>query len=50
MSNYEFVTIWNIDPKPWMNVIAPIARPLFRWIHDMIMGWGEAGLRNRLGV
>lgn len=36
--------------KPWMNLIAPIARPFFRWNHDVIMNWGEEGLKERLGV
>lgn len=40
---------WRVHTtKPWMNLIAPIARPVFSWNHDVIMGWGEAGLANRL--
>jgi uncharacterized protein YndB with AHSA1/START domain len=40
---------WRVKTtKPWMNYIAPIARPLFRWNHDVIMRWGEEGLRRRL--
>ena len=35
--------------KPWMNILAPVARPFFRWNHDVIMGWGEDGLKRRLG-
>ena len=35
--------------KPWMNILAPAARPFFRWNHDVIMGWGEDGLKRRLG-
>ena len=34
--------------KPWMNLIAPLARPLFKWNHDVIMRWGEQGLKKRL--
>ena len=33
----------------WMNLLAPIAKPFFRWNHDVIMRWGEGGLRMRLG-
>jgi len=40
---------WKVKTtKPWMNLIAPLARPFFRWNHDVIMGWGEEGLRKRL--
>lgn len=42
---------WSVKTtKPWMNLLAPIARPFFRWNHDVIMRWGEAGLRRQLGV
>jgi hypothetical protein len=34
--------------KSWMNLLAPVARPFFKWNHDVIMGWGEEGLRKRL--
>jgi hypothetical protein len=40
---------WTVKTtKPWMNLIAPLAKPLFKWNHDIIMNWGEEGLRNRL--
>ena len=40
---------WRVKTtKPWMNLIAPLARPFFKWNHDIIMGWGEEGLRKRL--
>jgi hypothetical protein len=40
---------WKVKTtKPWMNLIAPLARPFFRWNHNVIMGWGEEGLRKRL--
>ena len=36
---------WNVrTTQPWMNALAPIARPLFRWNHDVVMGWGLQGL------
>ncbi len=40
---------WRVSTKKrWMNVIAPVARPLFKWNHDVIMAWGEAGLRSHI--
>lgn len=30
--------------RPWMNVVAPIARPLFSWNHDVLMRDFAAGL------
>lgn len=34
--------------KAWMNILSPIAKPFFRWNHDVIMRWGEEGLNRRL--
>ena len=40
---------WRVDiTKRWMNVLAPVARPLFAWNHDVVMGWGAEGLARRL--
>ena len=40
---------WNVQTtRPWMNVLAPLARPFFRWNHNIIMRWGEEGLKKRL--
>jgi hypothetical protein len=40
---------WEVSTtKRWMNLVAPLARPLFRWNHDRIMAWGETGLIRRL--
>lgn len=40
---------WTVKTtKRWMNLITPIARPFFKWNHDVIMGWGEDGLKKRL--
>lgn len=40
---------WRVKTtKSWMNLIAPLARPFFKWNHDIIMGWGEEGLKKRL--
>lgn len=42
---------WSVDTtKRWMNLVAPIARPLFEWNHNVVMNWGAMGLENRLGV
>lgn len=40
---------WNVrTTKSWMNLLAPIARPVFRWNHDAVMRWGEIGLKRLL--
>ena len=40
---------WTVrTTKGWMNAIAPLARPIFKWNHDVIMRWGESGLNERL--
>ena len=36
--------------KWWMIWLAPIAKPLFRWNHDVVMDWGRQGLLNRVRV
>ena len=42
---------WDVrTTRPWMNLLAPVARPLFRWNHDVVMGWGADGLARKLGV
>ncbi|MCA1845443.1 MAG: SRPBCC family protein [Actinobacteria bacterium] len=42
---------WNVHTtKPWMNLLAPLARPVFAWNHDVVMRWGGQGLARRLGV
>ena len=41
---------WNVSTtKPWMNLLAPIARPLFEWNHDWVMRNGGQGLATLLG-
>jgi hypothetical protein len=40
---------WTVKTtKAWMNLLAPVARPFFRWNHDTVMRWGEEGLTKRL--
>ena len=42
---------WSVETtKRWMNLLSPIARPLFEWNHDVVMGWGSQGLAKRLGA
>jgi hypothetical protein len=42
---------WTIvTKKTWMNVLAPVARPVYRWNHDAVMRAGEQGLRARLAT
>jgi hypothetical protein len=42
---------WEVEAtKRWMRLLAPVARPAFEWNHDVVMGWGEAGLRARLAA
>jgi hypothetical protein len=41
---------WNvITTKPWMNLVAPLARKVFAYNHDVVMRWGGEGLARRLG-
>lgn len=41
---------WNVaTTKPWMNLAAPFARPIFRWNHDWVMARGGEGIAARLG-
>jgi hypothetical protein len=41
---------WNVcTTKAWMNALAPVARPVFQYNHDVVMRWGGEGLAQRLG-
>jgi uncharacterized protein YndB with AHSA1/START domain len=41
--------LWDVrTTRAWMNLLAPVARPLFAWNHDAVMRWGEQGLRAHL--
>jgi uncharacterized protein YndB with AHSA1/START domain len=42
---------WNASTtKPWMNALAPLARPVFMRSHDLVMRWGAEGLSSLLGA
>jgi hypothetical protein len=42
---------WRVRTlKTWMNLLAPIARPFFEWNHNVIMRWGEEGLKRYVGA
>ena len=42
---------WNVHTtRPWMNLLAPIARPVFRWNHNVVMHQGGQGLADLLGT
>jgi uncharacterized protein YndB with AHSA1/START domain len=42
---------WNVrTTRRWMNVAAPLARPVFRWNHNVVMHQGGRGLADLLGA
>jgi uncharacterized protein YndB with AHSA1/START domain len=42
---------WDVHTtRPWMNLLAPIARPVFAWNHDYVMRAGGEGLARLLGA
>jgi len=42
---------WSVrTTKPWMNALAPVARPFFAWNHDVLMKAGARGLARKLGT
>lgn len=54
ISEAEGITVldhtWTVaTTKPWMNAVAPVARPGFRWAHDRVMESGARGLARELG-
>jgi uncharacterized protein YndB with AHSA1/START domain len=41
---------WNVSTsRVWMNLLAPVARPVFEWNHDWVMARGGQGIANLLG-
>jgi hypothetical protein len=42
---------WSVrTTRAWMNLLAPIARPIFAWNHDYVMKRGAEGLASLLGA
>ncbi len=42
---------WQIrTTRPWMNLLAVFARPLFEWNHNAVMQQGGEGLARRLNA
>jgi len=42
---------WFVNTtKTWMNILAPVAKPLFEWNHKVVMSWGAQSLANRLNT
>lgn len=39
-----------ITHKKWMNVLAPLAQPIFKWNHDYVMKQGALGLSKKLNA
>ncbi len=44
---YEWIVTTG---KRWMNFLAPILEPVFRWNHHQVMAEGGRGLARHLGV
>jgi uncharacterized protein YndB with AHSA1/START domain len=41
---------WNVrTTRAWMNLLSPIARPIFAWNHDWVMARGGEGIARLLG-
>jgi uncharacterized protein YndB with AHSA1/START domain len=42
---------WRVrTTKAWMNIFGPVARPAFKWNHDLVMRQGGEGLAAELGA
>lgn len=42
---------WQVrTTRPWMNLLAPFAGPLFEWNHNAVMLQGGKGLAQRLNA
>lgn len=40
---------WNVaTTRAWMNLLAPVARPVFEWNHDWVMARGGEGISRLL--
>lgn len=41
---------WNVrTTRAWMNLMAPVARPIFAWNHNWVMARGGEGVARLLG-
>jgi hypothetical protein len=41
--------LWSVQTRRrWMNLVAPLLRPAFKWNHDQVMQSGQAGLTRLL--
>ena len=41
---------WRVSTtRRWMNLLAPLARPVFEWNHDWVMRNGGEGMARKLG-
>ncbi|MUT68310.1 SRPBCC family protein [Paenibacillus sp. NEAU-GSW1] len=41
--------IWQVNTnKAWMDVLAPLLKPVFVWNHDLVMKEGERGMSKAL--
>jgi len=42
---------WNVQTtRPWMNLLAPVGRPVFVWSHNAVMRRGATCIARRLGA
>ncbi len=42
---------WDVNTtKKWMNTLAPLLKPAFKWNHDVVMRWGAQGLAKKLNA
>jgi uncharacterized protein YndB with AHSA1/START domain len=42
---------WSVQTtERWMNLLAPLAKPVFAWNHDVVMRQGGVGLARFLGA
>lgn len=42
---------WDVKTtEKWLNILAPVAKPLLAWNHDEIMRWGAQGLARKLNA
>lgn len=40
---------WDVSTtNPWMNLISPLMRPIFSFVHRLVMNQGERGLQKLL--